>query len=104
MQVKIAILGYGKRGSIYARYAQNNPNQFKVVAVAEIDPVKREIAKELHNCPVYEDWRDMINSNLNADIIAIATQDADHPEHAVACMQKGFDILLEKPIATTEEG
>lgn len=104
MQVKIAILGYGKRGSIYARYAQNNPDKFKVTAVAEIDPVKREIASNLHGCPVFEDWREMLNSNLQADIIAVATQDADHPEHAVACMERGFDILLEKPIATTEEG
>ena len=104
MQVKIAILGYGKRGAIYARYAKNFPDEFKVVAVAEIDPVKREIAKELHNCPVYEDWKEMLSSDLNADIIAVATQDIDHPEHAVACMEKGFDVLLEKPIATTEEG
>ena len=104
MQVKIAILGYGKRGAIYARYAQNNPDKFKVTAVAEIDPVKREIASNLHGCPVFEDWREMLNSNLQADIIAVATQDADHPEHAVACMERGFDILLEKPIATTEEG
>ena len=104
MQVKIAILGYGKRGSIYARYAKDHPNEFKVVAVAEIDPVKREIAKNLHNCPVFEDWKEMLASDLNADIIAVATQDCDHPEHAVACMEKGFDILLEKPIATTKEG
>ena len=104
MQVKIAILGYGKRGAIYAWYAKNNPNKFKVVAVAEIDPIKREIASANHGCPVFENWKDMINSGLDADIIAVATQDADHPEHAVACMEKGFDILLEKPIATTEEG
>ncbi len=104
MQVKIAILGYGKRGSIYATYAKNHPDKFKVVAVTETDAIKREIAKANHNCPVFEDLSEMLNSNLKADIIAVATQDVDHPEHAVACMEKGFDILLEKPIATTEEG
>lgn len=104
MQVKIAILGYGKRGAIYANYAKSHPEEFKVVAVAEIDAVKREIAKMEHGCPVFENWKDMLASNLQADIIAVATQDKDHPEHAVACMEKGFDILLEKPIATTEEG
>ena len=103
MQVKIAILGYGKRGAIYANYAKNHPEEFEVVAVAEIDAVKREIAKAEHHCPVFEDWREMLSSNLQADIIAVATQDVDHPEHAIACMEKGFDILLEKPIATTEK-
>ena len=58
MQVKIAILGYGKRGSIYATYAKNHPDKFKVVAVAETDAVKREIAKANHNCPVFEDLRE----------------------------------------------
>lgn len=104
MKVRIAILGYGKRGAIYAHYASRHPEQFEVVAVAEIDPVKREIAKKAHQCPVFENWQDMLASSLKADIIAVATQDKDHPEHAVACMEKGFDVLLEKPIATTEEG
>ena len=104
MQVKIAILGYGKRGAIYAHYAKNFPEEFKVVAVAEIDPVKREIAKATHNCPVFEDWKEMLSSNLQADIIAVATQDADHPEHAVACMEKGYDTLLSEEGGNLSEG
>lgn len=104
MKVRIAILGYGKRGAIYANYASRHPEEFEVVAVAEIDPVKREIARAEHNCPVFEDCKEMLASPLQADIVAVATQDQDHPEHAVACMEKGFDVLLEKPIATTAEG
>jgi predicted dehydrogenase len=39
-----------------------------------------------------------------ADAVIIATQDADHVAPAIAAAEKGYDILLEKPMATTEQG
>ncbi|MBQ7913012.1 MAG: Gfo/Idh/MocA family oxidoreductase [Clostridia bacterium] len=33
----------------------------------------------------------------------MATQDEDHKEHAIAMMQAGYDLLLEKPIANNVE-
>jgi predicted dehydrogenase len=44
-----------------------------------------------------------LKQNVKADIVAIATQDSMHKEHAVAFLEKGYDLLLEKPIATSLE-
>ena len=104
MVVKIAILGLGQRGLIYANYAKSHPNEFEVVAITDNDPKKTALAKKEFSCPVFSDYRDFLSAGIDADIVAVATQDADHPEHAVACMEKGYDLLLEKPIAPTFEG
>ena len=104
MVVKIAILGLGQRGLIYADYAKSHPDEFEVTAITDNDPRKTEIAKQRFSCPVFSDYKQFLAAGIEADIVSVSTQDADHPEHAVACMEKGYDLLLEKPIAPTLEG
>ncbi len=38
-----------------------------------------------------------------ADVMVIATQDAQHKEHALKAMELGYDLLLEKPISNKVE-
>lgn len=104
MVVKIAILGLGQRGLIYADYAKSHPDEFEVTAITDNDPRKIEIAKQRFSCPVFSDYKQFLAAGIEADVVSVSTQDADHPEHAVACMEKGYDLLLEKPIAPTLEG
>lgn len=104
MVVKIAILGLGQRGLIYANYAKEHPDEFEVTAITDNSPQRLAIAKENFACPVFSDYKDFLAAGIEADIVSVSTQDADHPEHAIACMEKGYDLLLEKPIATTFEG
>ena len=104
MVVKIAILGLGQRGLIYANYAKSHPDEFEITAITDNDPRKITVAKEEFTCPVFSDYKDFLSADIQADIVVVATQDIDHPEHAVACMEKGYDLLLEKPIAPTLEG
>ena len=102
MKVKnIAVFGYGQRGQIYANYALANPEEFKVVAVIEIDESRRRLAKSKHDCPIFSNYKDFLKAGIEADVVAVATQDCDHREHAIACMEAGYDLLLEKPIANT---
>ena len=100
---KLAVVGYGQRGSIYANYALQNPEEFVVTAVIDNDESRRKFAESKHNCPVFSDYKDFLRAEIDADIVAIATQDKDHREHAIACMEHGYDLLLEKPIATSLE-
>ena len=95
-RLKMIVFGYGARGGIYANYALTFPEEYEVVAVVESDKVRREEAAEKIGCPVFADYRDMFAANIGADFVAVATQDNQHEEHAVACMKQGYDLLLEK--------
>ena len=90
----LAILGYGQRGQIYADYARKHPEEFRLVAVTDNDPAKRELASRQNDCRIFADYREFLAEGIPADLVAVATQDADHAEHAVACMERGYDLLL----------
>ena len=100
---KLAVVGYGQRGSIYANYALQNPEEFVVTAIVDNDENRRKLAASKHDCPVFSDYREFLAAGIEADLVAVATQDKDHREHAIACMEAGYDLLLEKPIATSLE-
>ena len=97
---RIVVFGYGQRGRGYATFAKNNPDKFEVVAVIETDENRIDKVKEEHPCArVFRDYHDFIKEKIAADIVAVCTQDESHREHAVAMMEAGYDLLLEKPIA-----
>ena len=104
MKKKLIVLGFGARGSTYASYTTRYPEEFELVAIVEVRKERIEQARSLYTCPVYTDYKEMLAAGIEADLVAIATQDADHEEHAIACMKAGYDLLLEKPIANTLEG
>lgn len=98
------VIGYGGRGATYAEYAVNFPEKLEIVAVADPQEIKRESAKKLHNLTddqFYLDWRDLANQPKMADIAIIATQDNEHYEPSLAMIEKGYHLLLEKPMAFT---
>ena len=51
----------------------------------------------------YDSWESILNQPKLSDIAIITTQDQMHIKPALAAMKKGYHILLEKPLATTEE-
>lgn len=103
MKKNIAIIGFGARGRIYKSFVDKNPDLFHLVAVVEIDKEKREQLKKDGVEYVYEDYQEFLKDNHNLDMVIISTSDAFHREQAVACLEKGYHLLLEKPIATTLE-
>lgn len=101
---RIVVFGLGQRGTIYATFAHTYPDLFSLVAIIENDPKRVAFAKEhFPGVPVYTDYHDFLAQRIPADILAVSTQDSQHREHAVAMMEAGYDLLLEKPIATDEE-
>jgi predicted dehydrogenase len=106
MTVSILVVGAGNRGLSYARYADKSASGAKVVAVAEpIDSRREAVAKEFDIDPkyVFRSWEDAAACDRMADVAIIATQDTMHEEPAVAFSNHGYDILLEKPLASDIE-
>jgi predicted dehydrogenase len=95
---RIAVAGAGARGSRYADLASGSA---EIVAVAEPRAHHRTAFTDRHaSVAVYQNWQDMLAAGRLADAVIIATQDADHVAAATAFAAAGYDILLEKPMAT----
>lgn len=106
-QLKAILIGAGDRGmNTYGLYAINNPDDLNFIAVAEPDPNRRSSFSEAHKIPEdyqFSDWKEILEKPKFADIAFIATQDQMHEGPAVKAMELGYHVLLEKPLATTEE-
>jgi predicted dehydrogenase len=104
--VRVLLLGAGHRGSIYANYALAAPREMQVVAVAEPNPRRLATMAARHQVPAarcFRDWRQALDEPALADAVIIATPDREHTGPCLAALSRGYHVLLEKPIAPTEE-
>ena len=106
-QLKLGLIGAGERGAnCYAPYALKYPAEVKFVCVAEPLDERRDTFGNAHGIPQadrFSDWKEMLDKNYELDGIIIATQDRQHYEPAMAAIEKGYHLLLEKPMAETVE-
>ena len=103
-RLSAVVIGYGNRGATYAGYAAKHPEELEIVAVADHAPNRLEYAAKLHNLSgnqLFSEWKDLANLPKMADFAIIATQDRGHYEPALAMIEKGYSLLLEKPMAAT---
>ena len=102
-KVTLAVIGAGCRGMYaYAPYLLENQHLGSVVAIAEPNEEKRNLFKEMYNIDeknVFKDWQSLLENDKIADAIIIANNDEDHFKPAKMALEKGYDVLLEKPMS-----
>ena len=99
--MKLALLGAGQRGMIYAQYAFGELGH-QITAVADIDAEKCAVAAEKFNIApemVFSDAESFFAAGKVADALILATMDQDHFKQTIRALELGYDILLEKPIS-----
>jgi predicted dehydrogenase len=77
-----------------------------VAAVADPDAERRArmiAAHRIEADAAVGDWRALLDRPGRADAVVIATPDREHAAPAIAALQHGYDVVLEKPIAPTRE-
>ncbi|MCL2752071.1 MAG: Gfo/Idh/MocA family oxidoreductase [Firmicutes bacterium] len=102
--MKYAILGFGARGSLYAGLFQEIGAE--LTAVCEIRPDRLGKAGRLYELPkdkLFLSDEVFVSKGKLGDLCVVATQDGQHKGHALMALDAGYDLLLEKPIATTFE-
>ena len=50
----------------------------------------------------FDGWRALMDRDRLADAVVIATPDREHAAPAIAALELGYEVILEKPIAPTE--
>lgn len=99
--MKLALIGAGQRGMIYAEYAYFKKN-VEITAVVEPHDERREIASAKFSIAKENQFTcsdDFFAKGKMCDAIILASMDKDHFAQAMKALDCGYDILLEKPIS-----
>ena len=102
----VIVIGAGGRGTRYSDIMAASGGRFKVIAVAEPIDVRRNYIKEKFDLPddmCHLSWEEFLARPKFADLVIVATMDRQHYAPTMAAIEKGYDILLEKPISATPE-
>ena len=99
-KIKLGILGLGNQGSGYVKHILLNGRcpEVELVAICDNDETRIQFAKEKFEADLtyFDNAEAMLDSGLiNACLIAVPHY--DHPKYAIACMQRGIHVLVEKP-------
>lgn len=98
IMIKTVLIGLGRIGwQFHLPQLQSHP-EFALTAVVDPALERLEEAKTLTGANGYTDYRDML-ANEQPQLAVIASPTMFHEEQAVACLQAGMDVLLDKPMS-----
>jgi len=104
--LSIACIGCGARAQTYTQLAARQPDRFRIVAGADPVPDRVEKIRVTSGNPEFRGFKTaaaILSAGKLADVMIVATQDNSHFEHCLGALHNGYDVLLEKPIATRME-
>lgn len=100
--LKTAVVGVGSLGQHHARnYAElAKEGKGNFIGVCDSNEEQAKEIAEKNSCDFFTDWRELLDK---VDAVSIVTPTETHCEIACAFLEKGVNILVEKPIARTLE-
>lgn len=100
--INVAIVGTGSIANVHMAGLLTFPERCRVVALCDIYPEKARAMKEKYrlDCEVFPDHRSMLDSGIRIDLVHVCTPPYVHCEIAVDSMDKGCNVIVEKPMAT----
>ncbi len=104
--IAAVIVGAGHRALNYASYALKHPDQLKIVGVADPQEDRRLAACERFGIApdrAFHTAAELAAVPKFADAAINGTMDRDHIPTTLVLLESGYDVLLEKPFAVSEE-
>jgi len=93
---RVMIAGLGNMGMSHALAHHHHPDA-EIVALVNRSLV--DLPPELQGYPLHKTFEDGLATN--PDLVCIATYSDSHADYAVAAMDQGAHVFVEKPLATT---
>src|SRR5262249_54193794 len=107
MTVEAVMVGAGGRGRLaYGPYALDHPDEIRFIAVAEPDDASRAEFSEAHGLPRagrFASWEDLVGRPALGAAAVNTTMDRTHHASTLALLAAGYEVLLEKPMATSPQ-
>ena len=102
--MKYALIGCGRISTNHIKAAVNNSSKLELSAVCDIVPERMQQLLEKHglenddSIKRYTDYKVMIEE-IAPELVSIATESGSHAEIALYCIDKGINVIIEKPMA-----
>lgn len=98
MTIGLGIIGAGSIGTVHAGAAAKAGS--RVAGVFDVDPARAETLAKQHGAAAAPSLAALLEDPA-LDAVVVACPNAFHRESAVAALEAGKDVLLEKPMALT---
>jgi len=98
-KIQVALIGCGRIARVHADSIQQLDG-LELTAVCDIVAERKEHFSKTYKARGYDTYPELLSTE-EVDLVAIATPNGTHHEIARACFEKGFHVLLEKPVSIT---
>lgn len=97
---KIGIVGCGQIASMHIQ-AILSSKEYELVAIADINPEQLAKVKEKHSIKkAYSDYKTLLEKET-LDVLVVSTHVVTHAEISIAALNKGINVICEKPMSVT---
>jgi len=100
-KIKFGIVGVGSIGKRHIAVLDADPN-CEIVGICDLDESKLSEQAELYHVKAFTDYKTML-AEIDADVINVVTPHALHTAMSIEALDRGFHVLVEKPMALTSE-
>jgi UDP-N-acetyl-2-amino-2-deoxyglucuronate dehydrogenase len=96
-KIRFAVVGVGHIGKRHAEMICRNP-EAELGALIDIKP-KDVLNIESFKAPFFSSLQSFLDSDLEVDVVNIATPNGLHAQQALQCLEKNMHVVIEKPLA-----
>jgi predicted dehydrogenase len=97
--IAVAVAGLGRSGwNMHVKTLRGLGERYRVTAVMDPDAERREEAQRELKCRSYATLEEL-GADGEVELVVVATPNRLHAEHAVALMEAGKHVVVEKPMA-----
>lgn len=96
-KIKFAVIGCGHIGKRHAEMILRNPDA-ELVGLVDIRS-RQDLNIENYDVPFFNSLDALLNSDLDIDVVNIATPNGYHAEMALEVLNSGKNVVIEKPVA-----
>jgi UDP-N-acetyl-2-amino-2-deoxyglucuronate dehydrogenase len=101
--LKAAVVGCGDVSAVHLQAISDLPGA-RLAAVCDTDPARLGAASSAYGVPGFAEHISLIET-VRPDVVHIATPHNTHASIAADCLERGVNVIVEKPLAhTLEEG
>jgi predicted dehydrogenase len=103
---RYAIIGTGDRATgMWGRQIRERYSDVvQFVGLSDINPKRLEASKKLMgvDCPTFTNFDEMLDK-AKPDVVMVTTKDSTHSEYIVRALDRGLDVMTEKPMVIDEK-